>query len=145
MRTWEPLTSFRAIVFALPNIEVRVGSYDFDNTGHIYSGYYTGSRFDTGLFRWMITTARLRENLWLATDHAFKAAVESIARKRAALTNAAAPAEKLADFSKPNPCRVSPEVSAHQIRRSCLEPASFGIPRFSTLIRKSLHAASNSI
>ena len=30
--------------FRLPNIEVRVGSYDFDNTGHIYSGLYSGSR-----------------------------------------------------------------------------------------------------
>src|ERR1700694_1670 len=33
--------------FRLPNIEVRVGSYDFDNTGHIYSGLYSGSRYDT--------------------------------------------------------------------------------------------------
>ena len=35
--------------FRVPNIEVRVGSYDFDNTGHIYSGLYSGSRYDTEL------------------------------------------------------------------------------------------------
>ncbi len=35
--------------FRVPVVEVRVGSYDFDNTGHIYSGIYTGSRFDNEL------------------------------------------------------------------------------------------------
>src|SRR4051812_35738048 len=45
-------TSFGAVTtvsrnrFRIPVIEVRVGSYDFDNTGHIYSGLYTGSRYD---------------------------------------------------------------------------------------------------
>ena len=32
--------------FRSPDAEVRVGSYDFDNTGHIYSGIYSGSRYD---------------------------------------------------------------------------------------------------
>jgi hypothetical protein len=32
--------------YRVPDIEVRVGSYDFDHTGHLYSGIYTGSRFD---------------------------------------------------------------------------------------------------
>ena len=32
--------------FRVPTIEVRVGSYDFDHTGHIFSGIYTGSRLD---------------------------------------------------------------------------------------------------
>ena len=93
------LTSVSRNRFRLPNIEVRVGSYDFDNTGHIYSGIYTGSRYDTEPFPLDDNYRALRESLWLGTDHAYKAAVESIARKRAALTNAAAPAEKLADFS----------------------------------------------
>jgi hypothetical protein len=52
----------------------------------------------------------LRESLWLATDHTYKAAVESIARKRAALTNAAAPAEKLADFSPAPPVQSLSKV-----------------------------------
>src|SRR6266852_1277709 len=33
--------------FRVPSIEVRVGSYEFDHTGHIFSGYYSGSRYDT--------------------------------------------------------------------------------------------------
>src|SRR5258706_16102460 len=41
------LTSVSRNRFRLPNIDVRVGSYDFDNTGHIYSGIYTGSPYDT--------------------------------------------------------------------------------------------------
>jgi len=86
--------------FRLPNIEVRVGSYDFDNTGHIYSGLYSGSRYDTEPWPLDDDYRALREALWLGTDYAYKAAVESIARKRAALTNAAAPTEKLADYTK---------------------------------------------
>ena len=97
------VTSISRNRFRLPNIEVRVGSYDFDNTGHIYSGIYTGSRYDAQPFSLDDNYRALREGLWLGTDHAYKAAVESIARKRAALTNAAAPAEKVADFSPAEP------------------------------------------
>ena len=86
--------------FRLPNIEVRVGSYDFDNTGHIYSGLYSGSRYDTEPLPLDDDYRALREGLWLATDYAYKAAVESIARKRAALTNMAVSAEKIPDFTK---------------------------------------------
>lgn len=86
--------------FRLPNIEVRVGSYDFDNTGHIFSGLYSGSRYDTEPLPLDDNYRSLREGLWLGTDYAYKAAVESIARKRAALTNAAAPGDKLPDFTK---------------------------------------------
>jgi TldD protein len=105
------ITSVSRNRFRLPNIEVRVGGYDFDNTGHIYSGIYTGSRYDTEPFPLDDNYRAMRENLWLGTDHAYKAAVESIARKRAALTNAAAPAEKLADFSAAQPVENLPKVA----------------------------------
>ena len=108
------LTSVSRNRFRLPNIEVRVGSYDFDNTGHIYSGIYTGSRYDTDPFPLDDNYRALRESLWLGTDHAYKAAVESIARKRAALTNAAAPAEKLADFSPAEPVQKLSKVTRAQ-------------------------------
>ena len=114
------LTSVSRNRFRLPNIEVRVGSYDFDSTGHIYSGIYTGSRYDTEPFPLDDNYRAMRENLWLGTDHAYKAAVESIARKRASLTNAAAPAEKLADFSRPSRPESS-QSHSHQVRRGCLE------------------------
>jgi hypothetical protein len=88
--------------FRLPNIDLRVGSYDFDDTGHIYSGMYTGSRYDS---EWPLDDHynTLRECLWLATDRAYKTALESMARKRAALNSANAPTEKLADFSRVPP------------------------------------------
>lgn len=105
------LTSVSRNRFRLPNIEVRVGGYDFDNTGHIYSGIYTGSRYDTDPFPLDDNYRAMRENLWLGTDHAYKAAVESIARKRASLTNAAAPAEKLADFSPAEPVQNLPRAA----------------------------------
>jgi TldD protein len=86
--------------YRYPVIEVRVGSYDFDNTGHIFSGLYTGSRYDVEPLPLDDNYLSLREGFWLATDHAYKAAVESIARKRAALNNATASSERLPDFSK---------------------------------------------
>jgi TldD protein len=87
----------------LPSIEVRVGNYDFDNTGHIFSGLYSGSRFDTDAWPLDSNYQNLRESFWLATDHAFRAAVESIGRKRAALSNAAAQPERLPDYLKAEP------------------------------------------
>src|SRR5580704_9406429 len=33
--------------FRSPQIRVRVGDYDFDDTNHVFSGRYTGSRYDT--------------------------------------------------------------------------------------------------
>lgn len=86
--------------YRFPVIEVRVGSYDFDNTGHIFSGLYSGSRYDVEPLPLDDNYLSLREGFWLATDHAYKAAVESIARKRAALNNATASNERLPDFSK---------------------------------------------
>jgi len=89
-----------------PSTEVRVGAYDFDNTGHMYSGAYSGSRYDGS---WPLDDSykNFRDELWLSTDRAFKTALESMARKRASLKNAAAATvEPLPDFSK-SPAVVS--------------------------------------
>ena len=86
----------------VPDVSVRVGSYDFDDTGHIFSGRYTGSGFDEG---WPLDDnyTNLRENLWLATDRAYKTALESMGRKKASMNSAAASTDKLGDFSKADP------------------------------------------
>ncbi len=94
------ITSSTRNRYRVPSIEVRVGSYDFDNTGHVFSGYYSGSRFDNEPWPLDNDYQALREAVWLATDHAYKAAVESIARKRAALSGIAESQEKLKDYSK---------------------------------------------
>jgi TldD protein len=106
--------------FRSPSSEVRVGSYDFDNTGHIYSGIYSGSRYDGN---WPLDDdyASFRTELWLSTDRAFKTAVESMARKRASLNNSAASsAEPLPDFSK-----TTPVVSIGKITKSKLDDAAW--------------------
>lgn len=97
------ITSSSRNRFRVPGVDVRVGSYDFDNTGHVFSGYYSGSRFDNEPWPLDNDYQALRESLWLATDHAYKAAVESIARKRAALSSVAESQEKLKDYSKAEP------------------------------------------
>jgi hypothetical protein len=101
--------------FRIPGIEVRVGSYDFDNTGHVYSGYYSGSRFDSEPWPLDDDYQALREALWLATDHAYKAAVESIARKRAALNSVAESQDKLKDYSKAEPVTSIGKVAAEKM------------------------------
>ncbi len=97
--------------FRTPVTEVRVGNYAFDNTGHMFSGYYTGSRYEQ---EWPLDDnyANMRETLWLSTDVAYKAALESMSRKRASLNSAAAQKEPLADFSKAAPV-VRIEKIAH--------------------------------
>ena len=86
----------------IPNISVRVGSYDFDDTGHIFSDRYTGTSFDE---TWPLDDnyQNLRENLWLGTDRAYKTALESMGRKKASMNSAAAAIDKLPDFSKTEP------------------------------------------
>jgi TldD protein len=87
--------------FRLPNVEVRVGDYKFDNTN--YSGGMLGSRFDTSRFPLENDYGVLRRYLWLSTDAAYKTAVEAIARKRAALQNMALSSDQLEDFSRAEP------------------------------------------
>lgn len=106
--------SIQRLHFRSPQIEVRTGSYDFDDTGHIFSGRYTGARFDTS-FPLDDDYQALRESLWLGTDTAYKTAVESMSRKRAALNAAAAQTDKLADFSRVQPVKSIGKVGRHKI------------------------------
>jgi len=82
----------------IPRIGVRVGGPEFDNTNYVLSDYYPGSRFDPDQFPLDDNYDSLRRAFWLATDRAFKTAVEAIGRKRAALRSVTQ-AEKLPDFS----------------------------------------------
>jgi TldD protein len=97
-----------------PSVEVRVGDYNFDNTGHIYSGLYTGSRYD-GSWPLDDNYQNLRDGFWLATDHTYKAALESMGRKRASLKNTANPPDPIPDFSKADPVVSLPKVSHRKI------------------------------
>ncbi len=88
----------------IPQVQVRVGDYSFDNTNHIYSNYYSGARFDPEQWPLDNNYALLRQCFWLATDRSYKTGLEAIARKRAAIKGAANP-EQLPDFSKTDPIK----------------------------------------
>lgn len=103
----------------VPMVNVRAGSYDFDQTNHVFSTHYSGRRYDTE--QWPIDNnyAAIRHNLWLATDRAYKTALEAIARKRATLKNTA-PTESLPDFY-----RAEPLVSIRPVNRATLDEAAW--------------------
>jgi TldD protein len=103
-----------------PGAEVRVGSYDFDNTGHILSGRYSGVPYDGN---WPLDDnyEALRQGFWLLTDRTFKAAVESMGRKRATLKNAAAQTgEQIGDFSRADAVVSLPKVAHKKIDEAAL-------------------------
>lgn len=87
-----------------PEVRVRVGDYKFDNTNYTGSGFNFGARYDLGGFPLENRYDILRRYLWLQTDSAYKSAVETLSRKRAALRNLNQ-SEQLADFAKAPPLR----------------------------------------
>ena len=83
-------------------VQVRVGDYQRDN-----SNFMTDPPKATGLTENTVLPLdddyqELRRQIWLATDTAYKAALEILSRKRAALENRQA-RENLPDFSKEEP------------------------------------------
>jgi len=86
-------------------VQVRVGSYDFDNSEFAGNpGPFGGSPANGVLSATIIDNDYdgIRDALWLATDSAYKQAVEQIARKRAFVQNKVQE-EKIPDFSKETP------------------------------------------
>ncbi|HEX4949543.1 MAG TPA: metallopeptidase TldD-related protein [Blastocatellia bacterium] len=95
VKSFTATAAFGGVVYAQRNqaramtVDVRVGNYEFDNEPRSYP----------------ISVAieddynALRHELWLATDAAYRGAVEQIARKRAFLKNRVDD-EKIPDFSK---------------------------------------------
>jgi TldD protein len=91
--------------FRSPRVQVRVGSYKFDNTNYVGSGFTYGSNYDVDRLPLENNYDLLRRYLWLAIDRAYKSAVESIARKRAALKNISI-GEQPDDFTKAAPVKL---------------------------------------
>ncbi|MCS7314841.1 MAG: metallopeptidase TldD-related protein [Bryobacterales bacterium] len=83
--------------FRIPRVQVRVGSYQLDNTNFVGTDFYSGTRYDVDRLPLEDSYAALRRHLWLATDMAYKAALEALARKRALLRSITA-SESLPDF-----------------------------------------------
>jgi PmbA/TldA metallopeptidase C-terminal domain len=96
------MISLRHDRFRVPEINVRVGDYNFDNTDYVGSGFHFSSHYDIDHFPIDNDYLVLRRFLWLATDSAYKNAVEAISRKRAALRDISNP-HPLHDFAKAGP------------------------------------------
>jgi len=81
------------------NVEARVGDYKLDSSNFISDeGFrgFIGSQGTVGIDR---DYNSLRQDLWIATDQAFKEAVETYSRKQAYLSSLARPSD-IDDFSK---------------------------------------------
>ncbi|MBV9743106.1 MAG: hypothetical protein JO099_05035 [Acidobacteriia bacterium] len=103
------LTGRREDRFRNLDVSVRVGDYAFDNTNYVGSDFNFGSRYDLERFPVENTYSVLRRYFWLATDSAYKSAVEAISRKRAALRNLSV-SEKINDFGHAQPLQKLEDI-----------------------------------
>lgn len=83
--------------FRSPRIQVRVGDYKFDNTNYAYGGGQPGG--PEGQMPIDDSYDALRRHFWLASDRAYKSALQALARKRSALQNMNVP-DELPDFAR---------------------------------------------
>lgn len=105
--------------------EVRVGGYSFDNTN--FFGFPTGSdqafRVFAGGFDQLPLDddyGEIRRRVWLATDQAYKNALEQLSRKRAAVQNLTR-RDSVADFSREGVAVASDSTGVAASSRSVVE------------------------
>lgn len=107
----------------LLSVEVRVGDASFDNTN-----LFTRPEFGSALSRAGFPTtlpleddySELRRKIWLATDNAYKQALDHLSKKRAVLQNATQ-VEQVPDFSVQEPHRHDDDRPLAEISVSALE------------------------
>ena len=92
----------------LMSVDVRVGDYNLDSSNFISEEGFSGFLGSTGTVGIDRDYDSLRQDLWLATDQAFKAAVENFSKKQAFVSRLAN-APSIPDFS-PAPPLVSVEA-----------------------------------
>ena len=85
-------------------VEVRVGDYSFDSSRFLSQGFGGGGSLngETALVSLDDDYDAIRRDIWITTDEAYKRAVNTFARKRAAFQNRSA-SDPLPDFSKEAP------------------------------------------
>ncbi len=87
------------------DVEARVGTYKQDSSNFIGDEGFRGFIGSTGSVGIDRDYDSLRQDLWIATDQAFKEAVETYSRKQAYLSSLARQSE-IDDFSKAEPVHV---------------------------------------
>src|SRR5712671_7794985 len=93
------------------NVEARVGSYKLDSSNFVSDeGFrgFIGPNGEVGIDR---DYDSLRQDLWIATDQAFKEAVETYSRKQAYLSSLARQSE-IDDFAKAEPVHLIDPLQA---------------------------------
>lgn len=94
------------------DVEARVGSYKLDSSNFISDDGFRGFIGSTGSVGIDRDYDSLRQDLWIATDQAFKEAVETYSRKQAYLSSLARQSD-INDFSKTEPVhQIEPLVMA---------------------------------
>jgi len=87
------------------DVEARVGDYQHDSSNFIGEEGFRGFIGSTGAVGIDRDYNSLRQDLWIATDQAFKEAVETYSRKQAYLSSLASPSN-IDDFAKVTPVKV---------------------------------------
>lgn len=91
-------------------VDVRVGDYRLDSSNFVSNEGFQGFIGSTGTVGIDRDYESLRQDLWLATDQAYKSALDSLARKRAHLGNLAG-SPTVDDFSRERPLKmITPRV-----------------------------------
>ena len=67
------------------SVEVRVGDYNFDNSNYVGAGFMPTEFVGSGQIPIDDDYGAIRRQLWIATDRAYKQALEALTQKRAAL------------------------------------------------------------
>lgn len=112
-------------------VEVRVGSHKLDNTNFLSLSFLNRGGLTGGfggLSRLPLDDnyQELRRQLWLATDNAYKKALEDLSRKRAALQNKTS-LEEIADFSDESPSTLVEAQAPAKIDLARLEAMARGL------------------
>jgi len=87
------------------DVEARVGSYRLDSANFVSDDAFRGFIGPTGSVGIDRDYDSLRQDLWIATDQAFKEAVETYSRKQAYLSSLARQSD-IDDFSKADPVQL---------------------------------------
>src|ERR1700720_802763 len=87
------------------DVQARVGNYKLDSSNFISEDGFRGFIGSTGSVGIDRDYDSLRQDLWIATDQAFKEAVETYSRKQAYLSSLARQSE-IDDFAKAEPLQL---------------------------------------